>query len=190
MRPIRRRAPLRSRTVGFRYRGIALSIPAATPLSRIARFAVPAFLIGVLVCVVASGLADLPYPIASDLDSSYLAFFSIAGNRGSVAGVDYVFTYGPLAHWYLPIHFDAALVCGVALRAVTALLAVVVCCSGSTVRRGLLLSVGVVYVMLLDHNAPIVVTLLMLRSEEHTSALPSLMRSSYAVFCLKKQHTT
>src|SRR3546814_11013936 len=103
-----------------------MTIPYATPLSRSARFAVPAFLIGVLVCVVASGLADLPYPIASDLDSSYLAFFSIAGNRGSVAGVDYVFTYGPLAHWYLPIHFDAALVCGVALRAVTALLAVVV----------------------------------------------------------------
>src|SRR3546814_5393651 len=26
------------------------------------------------------------------------------------------------------------------------------------------------------------------RSEEHTSELPSLMRSSYAVFCLKKKH--
>src|SRR3546814_9466979 len=29
-----------------------------------------------------------------------------------------------------------------------------------------------------------------LRSEEHTSELPSLMRSSYAVFCLKKKHNT
>src|SRR3546814_1025870 len=27
------------------------------------------------------------------------------------------------------------------------------------------------------------------RSEEHTSELPSLMRSSYAVFCLKKKKT-
>src|SRR3546814_6355679 len=27
------------------------------------------------------------------------------------------------------------------------------------------------------------------RSEEHTSELPSLMRSSYAVFCLKKKNT-
>src|SRR3546814_9168848 len=27
------------------------------------------------------------------------------------------------------------------------------------------------------------------RSEEHTSELQSLMRSSYAVFCLKKKHT-
>src|SRR3546814_5902348 len=27
------------------------------------------------------------------------------------------------------------------------------------------------------------------RSEEHTSELPSLMRKSYAVFCLKKKHT-
>src|SRR3546814_6285558 len=29
-----------------------------------------------------------------------------------------------------------------------------------------------------------------LRSEEHTSELQSLMRSSYAVFCLKKKKTT
>src|SRR3546814_6520051 len=29
-----------------------------------------------------------------------------------------------------------------------------------------------------------------LRSEEHTSELPSLMRKSYAVFCLKKKNTT
>src|SRR3546814_9855673 len=29
---------------------------------------------------------------------------------------------------------------------------------------------------------------LYLRSEEHTSALTSLMRISYAVFCLKKKH--
>src|SRR3546814_9243689 len=28
------------------------------------------------------------------------------------------------------------------------------------------------------------------RSEEHTSELQSLMRTSYAVFCLKKKHTT
>src|SRR3546814_1955467 len=28
------------------------------------------------------------------------------------------------------------------------------------------------------------------RSEEHTSELQSLMRNSYAVFCLKKQHST
>src|SRR3546814_9482506 len=30
----------------------------------------------------------------------------------------------------------------------------------------------------------------MLRSEEHTSELQSLMRISYAVFCLKKKNTT
>src|SRR3546814_1072175 len=30
---------------------------------------------------------------------------------------------------------------------------------------------------------------LMMRSEEHTSELQSLMRSSYAVFCLKKKNT-
>src|SRR3546814_7756021 len=32
-------------------------------------------------------------------------------------------------------------------------------------------------------------TVLSLRSEEHTSELQSLMRISYAVFCLKKKHT-
>src|SRR3546814_7911200 len=31
---------------------------------------------------------------------------------------------------------------------------------------------------------------LLVRSEEHTSELQSLMRISYAVFCLKKQHIT
>src|SRR3546814_6501800 len=31
---------------------------------------------------------------------------------------------------------------------------------------------------------------LSLRSEEHTSELQSLMRISYAVFCLKKKHNT
>src|SRR3546814_9218682 len=30
----------------------------------------------------------------------------------------------------------------------------------------------------------------LLRSEEHTSELQSLMRNSYAVFCLQKQNTT
>src|SRR3546814_4103286 len=32
------------------------------------------------------------------------------------------------------------------------------------------------------------IALLILRSEEHTSELPSLMRISYAVFCLKKKN--
>src|SRR3546814_8306973 len=35
---------------------------------------------------------------------------------------------------------------------------------------------------------PVAATALV-RSEEHTSELPSLMRISYAVFCLKKQKT-
>src|SRR3546814_10684722 len=34
------------------------------------------------------------------------------------------------------------------------------------------------------------VTYLIFRSEEHTSELQSLMRISYAVFCLKKKKTT
>src|SRR3546814_2908999 len=34
------------------------------------------------------------------------------------------------------------------------------------------------------------VSLAELRSEEHTSELQSLMRTSYAVFCLNKQNTT
>src|SRR3546814_4755343 len=37
---------------------------------------------------------------------------------------------------------------------------------------------------------PANMTLLRCRSEEHTSELQSLMRISYAVFCLKKKHIT
>src|SRR3546814_5544704 len=35
--------------------------------------------------------------------------------------------------------------------------------------------------------APIVLGVALVRSEEHTSELQSLMRNSYAVFCLKKK---
>src|SRR3546814_3682137 len=44
---------------------------------------------------------------------------------------------------------------------------------------GLLLDVNNVYVSCVNHNRD--------RSEEHTSELQSLMRISYAVFCLKKK---
>src|SRR3546814_8747468 len=39
-------------------------------------------------------------------------------------------------------------------------------------------------------EAPARPTIVALRSEEHTSELQSLMRISYAVFCLKKKRTT
>src|SRR3546814_6260118 len=39
-------------------------------------------------------------------------------------------------------------------------------------------------------RVPIVVWSLSIRSEEHTSELQSLMRISYAVFCLKKKNET
>src|SRR3546814_8229239 len=35
----------------------------------------------------------------------------------------------------------------------------------------------------------VIITLILLRSEEHTSELQSLMRTSYAVFCLQKTNT-
>src|SRR3546814_4397099 len=38
-------------------------------------------------------------------------------------------------------------------------------------------------------EAPVVTDLAIARSEEHTSELQSLMRISYAVFCLKKKTT-
>src|SRR3546814_7182696 len=40
------------------------------------------------------------------------------------------------------------------------------------------------------HSEPMVSRVGSARSEEHTSELQSLMRSSYAVFCLKKKKTT
>src|SRR3546814_8633157 len=39
-------------------------------------------------------------------------------------------------------------------------------------------------------DAPLEPAEIGLRSEENTSELKSLMRTSYAVFCLKKKHTT
>src|SRR3546814_2197338 len=42
---------------------------------------------------------------------------------------------------------------------------------------------------LLDHLAGAFAFAILGRSEEHTSELPSLMRISYAVFCLKKTNT-
>src|SRR3546814_5677953 len=41
----------------------------------------------------------------------------------------------------------------------------------------------------LGHFLPFGLVKRHLRSEEHTSELQSLMRISYAVFCLKKKHT-
>src|SRR3546814_8098464 len=42
----------------------------------------------------------------------------------------------------------------------------------------------------LSRAAAEVLAIVAYRSEEHTSELPSLMRNSYAVFCLKKKTTT
>src|SRR3546814_6573249 len=52
--------------------------------------------------------------------------------------------------------------------------------------KGLAASFGVVGLMSLSEEAGEGAP----RSEEHTSELQSLMRLSYAVFCLKKQNTT
>src|SRR3546814_1118622 len=47
---------------------------------------------------------------------------------------------------------------------------------------------GPILRVLIDATYPLPLrSLLWRRSEEHTSELPSLMRSSYAVFCLKKK---
>src|SRR3546814_10274376 len=44
--------------------------------------------------------------------------------------------------------------------------------------------------IMLDHLARAIITDVSQRSEEHTSELQSLMRISYAVFCLKKKTQT
>src|SRR3546814_7369662 len=43
--------------------------------------------------------------------------------------------------------------------------------------------------VLMDNHVHLLVTPANARSEEHTSELQSLMRISYAVFCLKKKNT-
>src|SRR3546814_3910580 len=47
-----------------------------------------------------------------------------------------------------------------------------------------------VALMLSSLAVPLLIDTLLIRSEEHTSELQSLMRISYAVFCLKKKKTT
>src|SRR3546814_9697520 len=51
------------------------------------------------------------------------------------------------------------------------------------------LVLGEVVAAVVEHAQPVVRDL-RIRSEEHTSELPSLMRISYAVFCLKKKKKT
>lgn len=113
-----------------------------------------------LIIILASALADLPYPIAVDLDSSYVAVFSIFAGQDQVAGVDYIFTYGPLASWYLPVDLSEPFFCSVALRAASVFLIVALFWSIAGSPVGLALSVGVTYVMLTDFNAPVLITLL------------------------------
>jgi len=109
-----------------------------------------------LVIVIAANFAHLPYPIALDWDSSYIAFFSIADYLGLVAGDDYIFTYGPLASWYLPVDFSRSLLFGMILRAVTALVVLLFMMSVTTPLIALLYSFGVTYLILLEPNASIV----------------------------------
>src|SRR3546814_10189214 len=52
---------------------------------------------------------------------------------------------------------------------------------------GLLLGLAAVLVTPREEEPQIDVTMANVRSEEHTSELQSLMRISYAVFCLKKK---
>src|SRR3546814_6070347 len=57
--------------------------------------------------------------------------------------------------------------------------------AGSQAEPGNVLGVGEQHAALAEHAAVAVVQAV--RSEAHTSELQSLMRNSYAVFCLKKQ---
>src|SRR3546814_10591773 len=47
-----------------------------------------------------------------------------------------------------------------------------------------------IYIQLYTKTLSIALIITLLRSEEHTSELQSLMRISYAVFCLKKKNKT
>src|SRR3546814_7696071 len=61
---------------------------------------------------------------------------------------------------------------------------------GRAHRRGVEAQIGDVVVQRVAHlGEPAQHVLAVLRSEEHTSELQSLMRISYAVFCLKKKKT-
>lgn len=124
--------------------------------------AVDALLSVVLLCIVAAGLARLPFPIALGLDPSYRTFFAIADARNLSSGVDYIFTYGPLASWYLPVEFDRRLLYGMILRGATAFVVAAALWRRAGGRRGACLAVGVLYLMFADLNAPLLIALLAL----------------------------
>src|SRR3546814_1539247 len=64
---------------------------------------------------------------------------------------------------------------------------IVICCLGSTIKD----AGSREQFMKIDHDYPLeIARLAHQRSEEHTSELQSLMRISYAVFCLKKNNNT
>src|SRR3546814_8412065 len=55
--------------------------------------------------------------------------------------------------------------------------------------EGALLVIAVLFLLLGNLRAALITAAVIPRSEEHTSELQSLMRISYAVFCLKKKIT-
>src|SRR3546814_3815691 len=111
---------------------------------------------------------------------SALVFWLLASRGAAVAfsgalgmsALTFVQFLNPTAHWY------ALFICTLAVALLSA---------GWHRRRGGLELLGFVLVTLFLFRQLSGVFAAMGRSEEHTSELQSLMRISYAVFCLKKK---
>lgn len=103
-----------------------------------------------------------PYPVLTDLDSSFVAFLAIAEERGWRAGIDYVFTYGPLGSWFMPIGFGDRLLGGAAVRMASAAVVAGYLWSQAPGAKGAVLAVGALYLICMDANAALLAVALVL----------------------------
>lgn len=134
--------------------------PASTP--RIARLAALGGSAAACILIALAGSFPRPYPILTDLDSSFVAFLAMAGEHGWRAGIDFVFTYGPLGAWFMPIGVGDHLFGSAALRMASAAALVAYIWRETPDVRGAILAVGALFLAAMDINAALLAVSLVL----------------------------
>lgn len=125
------------------------------------RLATPVAMALCMALAIGNGV-PLPFPIGIDLDSSFLAFLAMADERGWSAGGDFVFTYGPLGSWFMPIGIGVPLYCAAALRAASAAAVAIYIWSERPDVVSALLAAGSVYLVLTEANSALLSSSLVL----------------------------
>jgi len=134
--------------------------PASPP--RIARLAALGGSAAACILIALAGSFPRPYPILTDLDSSFVAFLAMADERGWRAGIDFVFTYGPLGAWFMPIGVGDHLLGAAVLRMASAAALVGYIWRAAPDVRGAVLAVGALFLVAMDTNAALLAVTLVL----------------------------